>query len=209
MSLRLWDEHVVPRLADASLRSHEIGELRGQVCAGLTGRVLEIGFGSGLNIRWYPPAVTSVSAVEPSDVGWRLSEKRRRRNDVPIERAGLDGQHLALPDGGHDAALVTFSLCTIPDPGLALREVRRVVAPEARLHFIEHGLAPETRVQRWQRRFEPWQRRLAGGCHLTRDMPALIAANGWEVESLKEFYLPGPAIGRPWTHVFMGVARSV
>jgi len=209
MSLRLWDEHVVPRLTDASLRSHEIGELRGQVCAGLTGRVLEIGFGSGLNIRWYPPAVTSVSAVEPSDVGWRLSEKRRRRNDVPIERAGLDGQHLALPDGGHDAALVTFSLCTIPDPGLALREVRRVVAPEARLHFIEHGLAPETRVQRWQRRFEPWQRRLAGGCHLTRDMPALIAANGWEVESLKEFYLPGPAIGRPWTHVFMGVARSV
>lgn len=209
MSLRLWDEHVVPRLVDVSLRGHEIGELRGRVCSGLRGRVAEIGFGSGLNIRWYPPAVTSVSAVEPADVGWRLSEKRRRRSDARIERAGLDGQRLALPDGGHDAALVTFSLCTIPDPGLALREVRRVVAPEARLHFIEHGLAPEPGVQRWQRRWEPWQRRIAGGCHLTRDTPALIAANGWEMESLDEFYLPGPGIGRPWTYLFLGSARSV
>jgi len=209
MSLRLWDEHVLPRLVDVSLRGHEIGELRGRVCSGLRGRVVEIGFGSGLNVRWYPPAVTSVSAVEPSDMAWRLSEKRRRRSDVRIERAGLDGQHLALPDSGHDAALVTFSLCTIPDPGLALREVRRVVAPEARLHFIEHGLAPEPGVQRRQRRWEPLQRRIAGGCHLTRDMPALISANGWETESLDTFYLPGPAIGRPWSYVFLGVARSV
>ena len=209
MSLRLWDERVVPRLADASLKGHEIGELRGQVCAGLHGRVLEIGFGSGLNIRWIPPAVTSLSAVEPSEVGWALSQKRRARSGIRIERAGLDGQHLALPDDAHDAALVTFSLCTIPDPAMALREVRRTVAPEGRLHFLEHGLAPEPGVQRWQRRCEPWQRRLAGGCHLTRDMPALISANGWEIERLEEFYLPGPAVGRPWTHLFMGVARSV
>ena len=146
--------------------------------------------------------------MEPSDVGWGLSEKRRRRSDVPIERSGLDGQHLDLPDDSHDAALVTFSLCTIPDPALALREVRRVVAPHGRLHFLEHGLAPEPGIRRWQRRCEPWQRRLAGGCHLTRDMPALIAANGWEVESVEELYLPGPAVGRPWTHLFMGVARS-
>lgn len=208
MSLRRWDERVVPRLVDASLRGHEIGELRGQVCVGLGGRVLEIGFGSGLNIRWYPPAVTSISAVEPSDLGWQLCEKRRRRSDVRIERAGLDGQHLDLPDGGHDAALVTFSLCSIPDPALALREVRRVVAPGARLHFLEHGLAPEPGVQRWQRRWEPLQRRVAGGCHLTRDMPALIGASGWEIESLEQRYLSGPAIGRPWTHLAMGVARS-
>lgn len=209
MSLRLWDERVVPRLAEASLKGHEIGELRGRTCTELSGRVLEIGFGSGLNIRWYPPGVTSISAVEPSDVGWGLSEKRRRRSDVPIERAGLDGQHLALPDDSHDAALVTFSLCTIPDPALALREVRRVVAPHGRLHFLEHGLAPEPGTQRWQRRCEPWQKRLAGGCHLTRDMPTLIEANGWEIESQEAFYLPGPKLGRPWTHLFMGVARSV
>jgi ubiquinone/menaquinone biosynthesis C-methylase UbiE len=209
MSLRLWDEHVVPRLTDVSLKGHEIGEHRGQVCTGLSGRVVEIGFGSGLNIRWYPPAVTSISAVEPSDVGWALSEKRRRRSAVPIERAGLDGQHLALSDGEYDGAVVTFSLCTIPDPALALREVRRVVAPEGRLHFLEHGLAPEPGIQRRQRRLEPFQRRIAGGCHLTRNVPELISANGWEIEDLEEFYLPGPSIARPWTYVFKGVARSV
>ena len=208
MSLRLWDERVVPRLAEASLKGHEIGELRGRTCVGLSGRVLEIGFGSGLNIRWYPPAVTSISAVEPSDVGWGLSEKRRRRSAVRIERAGLDGQHLALPDDSHDAALITFSLCTIPDPALALQEVRRVVGPQGRLHFLEHGLAPDPGVRTWQRRLEPLQRSLAGGCHLTRDMPTLIEANGWQIDSVESFYLPGPAISRPWTHLFMGVARS-
>ncbi|WP_243395496.1 class I SAM-dependent methyltransferase [Nocardioides currus] len=208
MSLRLWDEHVVPRLVDASLRSHEIGELRDGVCAPLAGRVVEIGFGSGLNVRWYPPAVTAVSAVEPSDTGWRLSERRRARSAVPLERVGLDGQHLDLADDSHDAALVTFSLCTIPDPGLALREVRRVVGAEGRLHFLEHGLAPEPDVQRRQRRWEPLQRRVAGGCHLTRDIPALVEANGWRVESLDQLYLPGPSIGRPWTFLSLGVARA-
>lgn len=208
MSLRLWDERVVPRLVDASLRGHEIGELRGDVCSGLAGRVLEIGFGSGLNIRWYPPAVTSISAVEPSDAGWRLSAKRRARCGVPLERVGLDGQHLPLPDESHDAALVTFSLCTIPDPALALQEVRRVVGPQGRLHFLEHGLAPEPVVRKRQRRWEPWQRRLAGGCHLTRDMPALIEANGWAIERIDQFYLPGPSIGRPWTYLTSGVAGA-
>ncbi len=208
MSLRLWNERVVPLLVEASLRGREIGVLRGRTCEGLTGRVLEIGFGSGLNIRWYPPAVTSISAVEPSDVGWDLSQMRRRGGAVQIERAGLDGQHLALSDDSHDAALVTFSLCTIPDPALALRELRRVIAPQGRLHFLEHGLAPEPGTQKWQRRLESWQRRLAGGCHLTRDMPALVADNGWEIESAEQFYLPGPKIGRPWAHLFLGVARS-
>ncbi|HSU02580.1 MAG TPA: class I SAM-dependent methyltransferase, partial [Nocardioides sp.] len=127
MSLRVWDERVVPRLTDLSLRGHEVGELRDEACAGLAGRVLEIGFGSGLNVRWYPPEVTSVTAIEPSDLGWELSARRRGRTTTPIERAGLDGQQLDLPDDSHDSALVTFSLCTVPDPVLALREARRVV----------------------------------------------------------------------------------
>lgn len=142
MSLRVWDDRVVPRLTDLSLRGHEVGALREATCAGLTGRVLEIGFGSGLNVRWYPPEVTAVTAIEPSDLGWELSERRRARTTVPIERAGLDGQRLALPDDSHDSALVTFSLCTIPDALLALREARRVVRAGGRLHVLEHGLAP-------------------------------------------------------------------
>lgn len=206
MSLRVWDERVVPRLTDLSLRGHEIGELREPTCAGLVGRVLEIGFGSGLNIRWYPPAVTSVTAIEPSDLGWRLAERRRARADVAVERAGLDGQRLDLPDASHDTALVTFSLCTIPDPLLALREARRVVRDGGRLHALEHGVAPEESVRRWQRRLEPLQRAVAGGCHLTRDIPALVEDAGWRVEELEQAYLPGPGIARPWTYGYRLVA---
>ncbi|MDZ5662060.1 class I SAM-dependent methyltransferase [Nocardioides sp. S-58] len=199
MSLRVWDERVVPRLTDLSLRSDEVGEMREVACAGLTGRVLELGFGSGLNVRWYPPEVTSVTAIEPSDLGWELSEPRRAEGTVRVERAGLDGQRLDLADDSHDSALVTFSLCTIPDPLLALREARRVVRAGGRLHALEHGLAPEESVRRWQRRMEPVQRAVAGGCHLTRDVPALVREAGWDVVGLEQSYLPGPAMSRPWT----------
>jgi ubiquinone/menaquinone biosynthesis C-methylase UbiE len=200
MSLRVWDERVVPRLTDLSLRGHEVGEMREVACAGLTGRVLEIGFGSGLNVRWYPPEVTSVTAIEPSDLGWHLSERRRARTTLTVERAGLDGQRLDLPDDSHDSALVTFSLCTIPDPLLALREARRVVRPGGRLHVLEHGLAPDEAVRRWQRRLEPLQRAIAGGCHLTRDIPSLVEETGWRIEDSEQSYLPGPAASRPWTY---------
>ncbi|WP_191280548.1 class I SAM-dependent methyltransferase [Nocardioides flavus (ex Wang et al. 2016)] len=206
MSLRVWDERVLPRLTDVSLRGREIGELREPTCAGLVGRVLELGFGSGLNVRWYPPAVTSVTAIEPSDAGWSISAKRRARTPLPIERAGLDGQRLDLPDDSHDSALVTFSLCTIPDPVLALREARRVVREGGRLHVLEHGVAPEESVRRWQRRLEPLQRAVAGGCHLTRDIPALVEGAGWRVQELERAYLPGPAVARPWTYGYRLVA---
>lgn len=206
MSLRVWDERVLPRLTDLSLRGHEVGERRQPTCAGLVGRVLEIGFGSGLNIRWYPPTVTSVTAVEPSDVAWRLAGRRRARSAVPVERGGLDGQRLDLPDASHDSALVTFSLCSIPDPLLALREARRVVRDGGRLHALEHGVAPEESVRRWQRRLEPLQRTVAGGCHLTRDVPGLVEAAGWRVEELEQAYFPGPGISRPWTYGYRLVA---
>lgn len=202
----MWDERVVPRLTDLSLRSREIGRLREPTCAGLVGRVLEIGFGSGLNIRWYPREVSSVTAIEPSDVGWEISARRRARTSLPIERAGLDGQRLDLPDDSHDSALVTFSLCSIPDPLLALQEARRVVRDGGRLHALEHGLAPEESVRRWQRRLEPVQRAVAGGCHLTRDIPALVTAAGWRVEEREQAYLPGPGVARPWTYGYRLVA---
>ena len=162
----LWEQKVVPRLVDRSLRTPEIGQLRAAVCAGLRGEVLEIGFGSGLNTRFYPPEVSSVSAVEPSDLAWRLSDPRRRQGRVPVSRAGLDGQRLTAEDASYDAVLSTFTLCTIPDVAEALAEVRRVLRPGGALHFVEHGLAPEPGVVAWQRRLDPVQRRMAGGCHL-------------------------------------------
>ena len=203
----MWTEHVVPRLTDASLRGHEVGELRGLTCAGLSGRVLEIGFGSGLNVRWYPAEMTAVYAVEPSDLGWRLSERRRARTTIPIERRGLDGQRLDEPDASFDGALSTFTLCTIPDAVAALAEVRRVLRPGGTLRVLEHGVAPDAGVVRWQRRLEPFQRRVAGGCHLTRDVPALVAAAGFAVEETESNYLPGPRINRPWTYVYRLRAR--
>ncbi len=206
MSLRVWDERVVPRLTDLALRGDDVSELREATCAGLTGRVLEIGFGSGLNVRWYPPEVRSVTAIEPSDLGWRLSERHRAGSDL-VERAGLDGQRLDLPDDSHDSAVVTFSLCTIPDPLLALREARRVVRDGGRLHVLEHGLAPDESVRRWQRRLEPVQRAVVGGCHLTRDVPALVTAAGWHAEEVEQAYLPGPAVSRPWVYAYRLVAR--
>jgi ubiquinone/menaquinone biosynthesis C-methylase UbiE len=193
-----WTERVVPRLTDRSLSTKDVMELRQEACSDLSGRVLEIGFGSGLNIETYPAAVTSVDAVEPSDLGWELSADRRSRSQVPVERVGLDGQQLEAADASYDAVLSTFTLCTIPDVTTALAEVRRVLRPGGTVHVLEHGLAPDPRVAAWQRRLEPLQKRVAGGCHLTRDVPALLAAAGLRVERLDQAYLPGPAVSRPW-----------
>ena len=193
-----WTERVLPRCTDKALSSAEVMELRREVCSGLSGRVLEIGFGSGLNVEAYPAAVTAVDAVEPSDLGWELSAPRREVATVPIRRIGLDGARLEAPDACYDAVLSTFTLCTIPDVGAALSEVRRVLRPGGALHVLEHGLAPDQQVARWQHRLDPLQGLLFGGCHLTRDVPALATEAGLRIERLDQAYLPGPRVSRPW-----------
>lgn len=202
----VWAERVVPRLTDLALGNDDIAELRATACAGLRGGLLEIGFGSGLNLPHYPPEVTSVSAVEPADTGWRLSERRREASTVPVERTGLDGQRLSAADASYDCALSTFTLCTIADAAAALEEVRRVLRPGGTFHFLEHGLAPDDRVVTWQHRLEPLQRRVFAGCHLTRDIPALVAAAGMEITMLEQSYQPGPGVSRPWTYGYLGRA---
>ncbi len=202
-----WVERVVPRLTDVSLRGHEVGELRGRVCEGLEGRVLEIGFGSGLNTRWYPPAVRQVDAVEPSELAWEMSADRRLRTNVPVGRVGRDGQELIVRDGTYDAALITFTLCTIPDPAAALGEVRRVLKPGASLHFLEHGISDDPKVAAWQRRLDPLQRLVAGGCHLTRDPAILIEEAGLPVRTVEQVDIPGGP--KAWTTGFLGVAAEL
>lgn len=201
-----WTERVVPHIADKALSTDEVREQRSKVVVGLRGRLLEIGFGSGLNVDLYPNEVTGVAAVEPSDVGWRLSERRRAASDVPVVRTGLDGQALVEQDSSCDSALSTFTLCTIPDAVQALREVRRVLRPGGSLHFLEHGLAPDERVARWQHRLEPVQRRVAGGCHLTRHVPTLLERAGFEVAALEEGYLPSPSFAKPFSYGYVGRA---
>lgn len=186
-----WKDEVVPRVTDYTLRGREMGELRAQACEGLFGRVLEVGFGSGLNVGFYPDAVTQVDAVEPSELAWKLSGERRLRTHVPIGRVGRDAQQLNIAGERYDAALVTFSLCTIPDPEAALREVRRVLKPGASLHFLEHGLSDDPKVVRWQHRLDPLQRRLNAGCHLTRDPVELCESVGLRVKAVEKGGLPG------------------
>jgi SAM-dependent methyltransferase len=186
-----YRQRVLPRIVNASCGLRRLEPLRRRVCAGLTGDVVEIGFGSGHNVPFYPAAVTRVAAVEPSDLSWRLAGERVRASRVPVRRAGLDGQRLPLDDGSCDAALSTWTLCTIPDAAAALSEVRRVLRPGGELHFLEHGLAPDENVRRWQRRIEPLQERLFGGCHLTRPIVDLLTAAGFTVTELDVFYEPG------------------
>jgi ubiquinone/menaquinone biosynthesis C-methylase UbiE len=202
----VWAERVVPRLTEKALSSDEVGELRDATCAGLHGRVLEIGFGSGLNLPHYPPEVSRVDAVEPADAAWRLSRARRERSRIRVERTGLDGQRLQAEDASYDAVLSTFTLCTIPDVAAALAEVRRVLRPGGSLHFVEHGLAPDPEVVVWQKRLEPLQKRVFAGCHLTRDVPALVRGAGLDVTDLTASYLPGPRASRPWSYGYQGQA---
>ena len=147
-----YTDHVLPRLMNCAGDRPRVRPLRRRVCDGLSGTVVEIGFGSGLNVPYYPRTVTSVTAVEPSDVAWTLARERIQAGGIPVLRSGLDGESLPFPDDSYDVALSTWTLCTIPDVAVALGELRRVLKPGGSLHFLEHGLAPDEKVRRWQRR---------------------------------------------------------
>ena len=187
----IYTTHVLPRIVNAACGMKSAEPLRQRVCQGLHGEVVEIGFGSGLNVPHYPPAVTGVAAIEPADVGWKLAEKRVAASAVPVRRTGLDGQSLPLPDDSCDSAISTWTLCTIPDVAAALHEVRRVLKPGGTLRFVEHGLAPDEKVQRLQHRFEPLQKRLFGGCHLTREIADLLTDAGFTIIEADVFYEDG------------------
>lgn len=184
----LYSEQILPRIVDVACNAKANRPQRQRVCDGLAGEVVEIGFGSGLNVPFYPATVTQVTAVEPADVGWKLAAKRVAQTRVPIRRSGLDAERLPFPDDHFDAALSTWTMCTIPDIDGALRELHRVLKPEGTLHFVEHGLAPDEGVRRWQRRLDPLQQRLFGGCHLTRPIADLVRSAGFAITELDVYY---------------------
>ena len=201
-----YGDQVLPRVINLVCNTKTVRPLRERVCAGLRGRVVEVGFGSGLNIPYYPAEVTSVAAIEPADTGWKLAGRRVADAPVPIERTGLDGQKLPIPDNSCDAALSTYTLCTIPDVTAALDELRRVLKPGGALHFLDHGLAPDESVRRWQHRLDPLEQRLAGGCHLTRPIADLVTEAGFTITEIDVFY--EKATPKPWGAAYLGVALA-
>ena len=190
-----YGEHVLPRIVDLTCGGRRMEPVRRPALDGLSGTVVEIGFGSGPNVGLYPAAVERVLAVEPSEGARGLARKRMAGiAHPPIDFVGLDGATLPVDDDTADAVLSTFTLCTIPDIDAAMREIVRVLRPGGALHFVEHGRSDDPAVHRRQVRFEPVQRRIAGGCHLTRDPAELAEGVGLQVEDLARFRVQGPKI---------------
>lgn len=200
-----YQERVFPRVVNRMMNTQRIREIRGRVCAGLTGHVLEIGFGTGLNLPHMSPAVTALSAVDPMKNGRVLAKVRLAASRVPVDFVGLDGQTIPLEDESVDSALSTWTLCSVPDPVAAVREIRRVLRPGGRLQFVEHGRSPDPRVFAWQQRLNPIQRRLACGCTLDSDIPHIITSGGLSVDHLDTYYAKGEPKAQGWT--FEGSAR--
>lgn len=185
------------------LKDRLTGEARDRVCSGLAGDVLEIGYGSGLNQPHLPPEVTGVWAVEPSTTALTLGMERRAASSIPVVVAGDDAQSLPFPDDRFDAALCTWVLCGVPDPGRALAEVARVLKPGGVLHFVEHGLAPDLGTVRWQRRGNRINRAVFG-CLLDTDVAALLEASPLTVDRMTAYYDEGAP--KPMGFMYEGTA---
>jgi ubiquinone/menaquinone biosynthesis C-methylase UbiE len=190
-AMGFYREQVLPRLQDKIMGVKRLRAARERACEGLEGAVVEIGFGTGLNAGSYPADVTKVVAIEPSQVCMRIAAPRVAQAPAPVEYGGLTGERLDLPSDAFDAALSTWTLCTIPDLDAALAELRRVLKPGAAFHFIEHGHSPDDKVARMQQRLEPLNKRLAGGCHLTRPIAEDIERAGFTIEKIETYYFPG------------------
>lgn len=198
-----YENQLLPRLINMAMASRELTPIRARVNASLAGEVLEVGFGSGLNVPHYPSAVTRVRAVDPATVGRKLAAERVAASGIPVEYTDLDGQTLTLPSASIDHVITTWTLCSIPDVDRALIEIRRVLRPGGSFHFVEHGRSPDHSVAAWQDRLTPIQRRIAGGCHLNRPIDRLVRNAGLELVQLDNYYVKGL---RPFGYMFEGVA---
>lgn len=206
--MNIWNDQILPRLTERALDTGSVAKFRKRVVSGLTGDVVEIGFGSGLNVPFFPADVSSVMAVEPSTVARSRAQTRIDHTHARIEFVGIDGQELPLASNSADSALSTFTLCTIPDPEVALRELLRVLKPGGELHFLEHGLAESPRVVKWQHRLNPVQRKVAGGCNLDRQILDLIAASGFDIKESETTKMPSAPVLAPLSFLYLGIAAK-
>jgi ubiquinone/menaquinone biosynthesis C-methylase UbiE len=199
-----YRNRVLPRIQNKVMDTKVTRATRARVCEGLHGDVVEIGFGTGLNAPYYPSEVSRILAVEPSTVCMRIAGPRIAESSTPVELAGLTGEHVDLPSEEFDAVLSTWTLCTIPDIEAALSEIRRVLKPGGTFHFVEHGHSPDVGVARWQRRFEPFSKRIFGGCHLTRKMSERIEQAGFAIRQVDNYSAKGDP--KPFGYTYEGRA---
>jgi ubiquinone/menaquinone biosynthesis C-methylase UbiE len=202
--MNLYDRWVLPSIVDFAMRQEHLAKYRSAVVGAARGRVLEIGVGSGLNFAFYGEAVERVFGLDPSPRLLAMARQRAAEVKVPIELLLGSASAIPLADNSVDSIVMTWTLCSIPDAPAALAEMRRVLKADGQLLFVEHGLAPEPAVERWQHRITPVWRHIAGGCHLDRKMDALIRSAGFDLTKLDAAYAPGP---RPMAFMYQGCAR--
>lgn len=190
-----YQKHVLPCLLDCACAGKPFQKQREKVVPLAYGDVVEIGIGSGHNLPFYDQnKVTKLIGIDPDEDIWKRSEKKRAQFHKPLERLGLSGENIPLPDSSADSVVVTYSLCTIPDPVMALKEMRRILKPEGQLLFTEHGKAPDAKIEKWQHRIDPFWSKIAGGCYSGRDIPALLTQSGFTLHDLQQRYIPGPKV---------------
>lgn len=199
-----YGKWLFPRMLDLVMQQQQMIPVRKRIGEAATGRVVDIGIGSGLNLPFYGPQADGVVGIDPSPELLNLAEGRAHKALPPVELRRASGEALPIEDQSIDTAVVTFALCTVDDAATTLAEIRRVLKPGGKLLFAEHGRAPETGVARWQNRLTPVWRRIAGGCHLNRKPDELIRAAGFSIEDMEAGYLKGP---RPMAFVYAGSAR--
>jgi ubiquinone/menaquinone biosynthesis C-methylase UbiE len=199
----LYQRLVVPRLIEFSMRQPQMQNYRRGLVPDARGRVLEVGVGSGMNLPFYAPGVQEVVGVDPSEELLAMARKRAAAASAPVTLTRGSAMSMPLDDASFDTVVMTWTLCSIPDPSAALREMRRVLKPGGALLFIEHGLSPEPNVARWQHRLTPLWRRFAGGCHLDRKIDDLLRGAGFDLPDLRNEYAEGP---RPMTYMYEGRA---
>ena len=201
----VYKRWIVPRLLDLAMRNRLLDHYRHQTIASARGLVLEVGVGSEVNLPIYCGAVTRVVGLDPSPELLRLASKRSADMVVPVSLLRGSAEHDPFADAVFDTIVMTWTLCSIPNPIAALTEMRRVLRPGGRLIFVEHGLSPEIRTARWQHWLTPYWKRISGGCHLDRKTDDLIRRAGFQIEAVETDYMKGP---KPWTFMYQGSATT-
>jgi ubiquinone/menaquinone biosynthesis C-methylase UbiE len=192
MKMGFYGDHIEPALVNFACSLKPIAKQREKITPRAHGEVLEVGFGSGLNLPFYDAGkVKKLYALEPSEGMRKRAAKRLAQSPLSIELLDLPGEKIPLNDQSVDCVLITYTMCTIPDVAAALGEMRRVMRPGAQMYFCEHGRAPDLGVAKWQDRLNGAWGRIAGGCNLNRDIPAILRSAGFALDAVEEMYLPG------------------